>query len=183
MIETIPLDHILSWMVGLLFALASKNAQKNSSSPFNRYFKRGLLYQIFVFLLIGFYLATVWPAWSWMYFINPEEKTALTYLLVLCYVLSYLVSFVVGWVLIKKNLEKAVYTIFGFLIFMFLLLTFGFLNRIMHVGGYEEFVDGFARDAFNYPEFMWSMTVIGIYFFVPLIFLLRKTYKETTPWA
>jgi hypothetical protein len=177
-IETIPLDHILSWMVGFLFALSSRKAQKDFSTPFNKYFKRGLLYQIFVFFIIGLYLATFWPAWSWMYFINPEGKTGLTYLMVIYYILSYCLAFILAWFLIRKDLEKILYALFGILIIAFLLLTLIPLKRLMFVGGYEEFVDGFARSAFNYPEFFWSMVVIGIYFFIPLIILLRKTYKE-----
>lgn len=180
MIETIPLDHILSWMVGFLFAVSSKRSLKNFPSPFNRYFKRGILFQIFVFFPIGLYLATIWPAWSWMYFINPEGKTLLTYLMVVGYIISYCIAFLLGWYFIRKDMEKIIYALFGILIVGFLLLTFIPLKRIIFVGGYEEFVDGFARKAFDYPEFLWSMTLIGLYFFIPLIILIRKNYKESS---
>lgn len=178
MIETIPLDHILSLMIGLLFPLVSERAQKSSSSPFNRYFKRGLLFQIFVFFPIGLYLATLWPAWSWMYFINPEGKSLLTYLMVVDYIVIYCVGFVAGWGLIRRRKSKEVRLILGISAIVLLLLTFVPYKRILYVGGYEEFVDGFARHAFKYPEFQISMTIIGIYFFIPLILLLRKTYRE-----
>lgn len=178
MIETIPLDHIISFGVGIFMALTSSKQikRKGLSGP---HFKRAVLYQIFVFVVIGLYLATAFPAWSWMYYINPEEhSTLLTYGFVLNYFVAFIVGYLIGGVLILKDKIKIALSLLILDIIALIVYSGLSWERLMYVGGYYEFIDGFARSALKYPFFLWSMIIIGIYFFVPLIIVAMKNQRE-----
>lgn len=178
MIKTIPLDHIISLGVGIFLALTSAPQIKKWGLR-GPHFKRSVFYQIFVFLVIGFYLATVFPAWSWMYYINPEEHSSLlTYGFVLNYFPAFLVGYFISGILIRRGKSQIVRIILGIDIVGLILYSLISWERLMFVGGYEEFIDGFARSALNYPFFLWSMAVIGVYFFIPLVIVAIKNQRE-----
>ncbi|UCD84063.1 MAG: hypothetical protein JSU92_12370 [Deltaproteobacteria bacterium] len=180
MIKTVPIDIFTSLFLGALFALTGARPLKSTESTFrHRYFFRAVLFQLFVFVPIGIYLIYYFTAWSWMYFINPQAHSIWWSVLAICgYFLFMVLGFILAQYFIKKDQIGAargvmVVGVLGILCFYLLPI-----RRLLVVGTYEEYVSGDAISIYRDLHWTVSMIVIGIYFGLPLFYIIRKNVLE-----
>jgi len=180
-IETIPLDFLISFIVGHLFVLTAEEGIKSSEWFFDRYLARAVLFQVVVFIPIGLYLYLNWPAWSWMYFIDPHRHPAWIGPLMATegYLFALLAGYLVAHNFVLTDNKGAAYLTLIMAVVALLTLIFVPIKNLAHVGTYQEFVEGRAPLAIRNLHFSISMVVVGIYFFIPLLFLLVKNLRET----
>jgi len=178
-IKTIPIDHILSYLVGSLFPLVFINEVKEKPLFNSTVFYKGLCFQVFVFLPIGYYLVLRWPDWSWMYFIDYRDyPVILTYIAVGFYLVSFLLGYSITGILIKRGLISFTYIITGlFCAGCLALFLFGREN-LFYLGRYNEFVEKTAEPFYKNKDFVLGFVIIGIYFFVPLLLIFRKELQK-----
>ena len=180
MIKTIPEDLFISLFLGALFALTAARSLKSTESTFRHpYFRRAVLFQLFIFVPIGIYLIYYFPAWSWMYFLNPQAHSIWWSVLAIG---GYFVLMVLGFILaqyfIKKDQIGAARGVMGVGALGFLCFFFLPIRRLSVVGTYEEFESGNALYVFQNLHWLISMIVIGIYFGLPLFYIIRKNIRE-----
>jgi hypothetical protein len=179
-IKTIPIDLFTGLFLGALFALTAARSLKETKVTFrHRYFLRAALFQLLVFVPIGVYLIYYFPAWSWMYFINPRAHSIwLSVLAIGGYFLLMVAGFALTQYFIKRDRIRAargvmVVGILGILCFYLLPI-----RRLGVIGTYEEFASGNALSIFQNLHWQISMVIIGIYFGLPLYYIIRKNIRE-----
>lgn len=183
MIETIPLDYFINFLVGSLFALSGWNSiRKEKKFILNPYFKRALIFGAFVFLPIGYYLAIFYRDWSWMYFVE-NSSPAFTFLVVTGYILSLLLGYLISGFLIKVDGGALSFVPAGIGLLGILFFSTVYYKRLLFIGTYREYYTYSAKPVLSHPWFLISMTVIMLYFFIPLIYLLSRNMRESgTPF-
>ena len=175
------MDYFINLLTGSLIALSAWREIEGTSVSILSLpsFKQAVLFGLLVFLPIGYYLAIVFPDWSWMYFIDPSKHSIfLTLLCVTLYFPALLLGYLLTALLIRFDrgtLASGPFLV-GVLGFLFF-LTVPY-ERIIVLGTYNEFRTGNAPSIFSQPFFLASMAVIGIYYFVPLGLILWKNYKK-----
>ncbi len=178
-IKTIPMDYFINLLTGSVIALAAWDEIRQAESIFaTRSFKQAFLFGLLVFLPIGYFLAFTFTGWSWMYFIDPSRYSLLvTFLCVTGYLPALLVGYILTAWLIRMDGGALAFgpAAVGFLGFLFF-LTVPY-KRLLYLGSYQQFVTQTAPSIFTNVFFLASMGIIGIYYFVPLIYILYTNMK------
>lgn len=175
MIKTIPLDLIISFFLGLVFALTAAPLLEKEESFINTYLVRALLFQLLVFIPFGLFLAWRWTAWSWMYLVNPNNHTRWWTLGgVIGYLPAMIMGFHIAYSLIRLGKKSQIYWyIIGSLMGLVLIFA-GMGGRLYHV--HDSWLPPNriheAPTWFNF-WFMLTMTIGGAYFFMGLSYILR----------
>jgi len=180
------MDFNISFVLGLAFALTAGPALKREAGIMNRYFWRAVLYQLLVMVPIGIYLVVRWPDWSWMYIIDPSAHPNQMWAGLCCATVGYmsalLAGYISGYLCIRINEESVAKLLMALGIIGLVLATFlPYLPRpgILWLGTTSEFRAGGAKLAVSDPAWVISFVIIGVYFFVPLAYLVRKNRKES----
>lgn len=176
MIKTILEDIFLSFLFGQIFALSAEPLLKKEESLINTYFIRALLFQLLVFFPFGLFLAKMWTAWSWMYFINPHHHSKWwTFLAVCAYVPAMIAGFHIAYTFIRAGKTGQTYWYLAGSALSFCLLFFPLMGRVNHISD-EWLPPAMIHTApmwYKNFGFMLSMAVGGAYFFGALSYVLR----------
>lgn len=180
------MDFNISFVLGLAFALTAGPALKREAGIMNRYFWRAVCFQLLVMVPIGIYLVVRWPDWSWMYIIDPSEHPNQMWVGLFCatagYMAALLAGYISGYLCIRINEESVARLLMTLGIIGLIAATFlPYLPRpgILWLGTTEQFRFGGAKLAITDPAWVVSFAVIGVYFFVPFLILLRKNRKDS----
>ena len=178
MVETVPHDVLISYVVGHLFAVVCpRSAEKTGSLRDDFCFKRALAFQLLVFVPIGIFLLIVQPSWSFLYLVDPVGPLVILRVVgILCYVAAMLIGYVHGASLARKgNLAGSLISI-GLVLAAATLLFIAVVRRFFFIGTYEEFhaLGGDVPVNFFEPQVLIIAAVVGVYFIVPMIYVLHK---------
>ena len=168
----------MNLFAGALLALAARRSiQGSPDTTAQQPLLNAAAYLLFVFLPMGGFLVYAYPAWSWMYFINPEE--APVYVSVAA-VLLYPVCGLVGYVSTERLLRRGSAVAWlpamvgGLGSTAVTLLLWG---RLVPVGRYAEWELDVARPMWLNGPWMWDMLLIGGVITGTLLVVLRMNSR------
>ena len=133
---------------------------------------------------LGVYLYYFYPAWSWMYFFDPNslkeiDLAVLGVAMVFSYLLSLILGFQLAQVLVRRQKERALV-----IIILVGLIGLGFFclftkNRLLWVGDYAEWIKwnrGMESGAIFLLKhrLSWVNSIMAVLGFGSLGLLLRK---------
>ncbi len=179
MVPTIPYDVLINLFLGLWVPFCARKQLRNEVSMYgNPYFEFALLYQIFIFLPVSFYLYLKYPAWSWMYFVDPA--TLPVYGVVITF-LSYPVAMLIGYGYAAKAARRdqirPIYSAMGATLFGLAMLVLSTLRRLWTVASYSEYHQGLGAPLWGTPLRIELLVIISINF-IPLLFFSVKLLRE-----
>lgn len=137
-----------------------------------------MVFELFFYVPLGVYLYYFYPAWSWMYFFDPDSIDQLQ-LAILGVIMpsSYLVSMVIGFkiiqFLLRRQLKKIALLVLGIaIIFLsaFCLLT---MDRLLWVGDYQGWKKANAILLLKH-RLSWINALMALAGFGSLVAMLRK---------
>ena len=187
MIKTIPIDIFLSFVVGQILALSAAPMLKKEDSMLNTYFLRAILFQLLVMIPIAYFLSWRWTAWSWMYFVDISRHSSLwTHAAIWTYLVAMIAGFHIAYLCIRAGKTAASYIYLAFGIVGACGFLFGLAGRVfLHIqndfGNWTEAPSWFnAKGGPLIPWFWLWMFLVGIYFFVPLAYILLLNIRESS---
>ena len=141
---------------------------------------RTTAYGLFVFLPVGIFLVHVYPAWSWMYLIDPSEHTPLVSFSA---VLAYPVCCVAGYLLTERALRQGraavAYAVAAVGAAGATAATVVPLDRLTLMGSYKEWELGVARRVWHHGPWMWDMVLVGMVTVGAFLLVLRANRRES----
>lgn len=136
---TLPLDMLLSLGLGMAFALAQGDREKNKPALKSTYFLVGLAFHFVVAFGVALLCYILEPDWMWMYFTSHEMVPAAIVVYIFC---GYFLMYALGFLLVKAVRElngTASWVVFGCdlaLIAIFIGTTW---HRLWYVGSIVEY--------------------------------------------
>ncbi|MFH1148890.1 MAG: hypothetical protein V1748_00285 [Actinomycetota bacterium] len=136
---TLPLDMLLSLGLGMAFALAQGDREKNKPALKSTYFLVGLAFHFVVAFGVALLCYILEPDWMWMYFTSHEQVPTA----IVVYVFAgYFLMYALGFLLVRAVRElsgTAAWAVFGCelaLIAVFIGTTW---HRLWYVGSIVEY--------------------------------------------
>jgi hypothetical protein len=178
-VPTIPYDVLINLFIGLWIPFCARKQLRNEASIYgNPYFEFALLYQIFIFLPVSFYLYLKYPAWSWMYFLDPGEIPAYSVAITF---LSYPMAMLIGYGYAAKGARRdqirPIYSAMGATLFGLAMLVISTLRRLWTVASYADYHQGSGVPLWGDPLSGELMVIISINV-IPLLFFSVKFLRE-----
>lgn len=167
---------------GATLALAARRSiQASPEAVAQAPLMRAAAYLLFVFLPMGGFLVWAYPAWSWMYLLNPEEVgAAVSVAAVLGYPLCGLVGYFATERMLRRGRGRpwapAALGLVGSC-----LVTVGLWSRLVPVGRYAEWELEIARPMWRHGPWMWDMILAGGVIVGAYLVLLRANYRGVDP--
>lgn len=158
-IETLPLDILLSLGLGMTFSMAQDEKEKDKGSVFSStYFLVGLVFHFVVAFGVALACYIMYPDWMMMYFGDRRKvpKAIIGYIFT-----GYFAMYVLGFLVVPplkklhRGLPLASFISLMAFIFFFIGITF---SRLWHVGDFEEYHRGEAPPITETPLF----SVLGL---------------------
>lgn len=141
----IPLQIVVSLLVGLVFALAAHRQAADGRSPFSRNGLVPVFYQLVLVTPAVLYLGLVHPAWSWLYLVPPDRLPfGIVGLSLVGTAAAEAGGYLVGWQLLKLGRRREVSVATAALGLGLLVLLVLVRSRIGHAGTYSEFALGIS---------------------------------------
>jgi hypothetical protein len=164
-IPTVPQDVFISLSTGQLFALtAAHDIRSGDAARDRRAFLRAAGFAAFVWWPIGVYLMVAYPAWSWMYAVDPVAHPWLGYVATLAYPAAGLGGYALGRALVRARRE-------AWLAFGIVAANVGLgalvivpWRRFARVGTYAEWTAGGGVPLLADARWLRDMAVIGVVF-------------------
>ena len=140
--QTVPIDILLSVLAGELCALVGE-AGSRPDRPWGPPFRYALAFGALAFAPIGLVLQVFYPAWSWMYFLDPRAYSPLLGALA---VYGYVLALVFGYALSARYCRGATARRVALAGPALLLLAFMYatFDRLWYVGTFDDFINGRA---------------------------------------
>lgn len=166
MIPTVPQDVFISLMQGHLFALtAAADIRSGDAVRDRKAFLRATAFAVGVFWPIGVYLMTVYPAWSWMYFVDPTAHPRwVGYAATLAYPISGVAGYALARAFIRAGRTSAAVAGCVASAAGFLSLVFVPWHRFIYVGTFAEWAAGVAAPLLSDWRWIRDMVIIGTVF-------------------
>ncbi len=167
-------------IVGALFARIGQRYVIQAPTLFlSRAFRYAFFYVIVVWTPIAVYLLIVYPAWSWWYYVSPENFT-LYHIIgpVLVEILLMIAGFAVAGEYVKQGKFGVANTFIAGLVILYIGLVAFPIDVWTKLGTYEEFHSGTARSIFEQNRVRIEFGIIGLYFFLPLVYIFSKISKK-----
>lgn len=175
MVKTIYLNLIISFLVCAIIPYAARENLRENDGFFNRYLLVALLFELFVLMPIGGYLFIAHPDWTLMYTIDPATLSPFAAIKV---IYAYLAAGIVGYgfsffAVEGKNDGASI----GAISLSVLLLIAGLLLgifRLLNVGTFGQWQGGEDMAFLLGTRLFVELIFIAIWFFVPVIHIVRK---------
>ena len=165
MIPTVPQDVFISLSTGQLFALtAARDIRSGDAARDRRAFLRAAGFAAFVWWPIGVYLMAVYPAWSWMYLVDPGAHPWLGYAATVAYPAAAVAGYALGRALVRARRDA--WLVGGIVAANVGLaaLVVAPWRRFARVGSYAEWTAGGGVPLLADAAWLRDMTVIGAVF-------------------
>ncbi len=181
MITTIPQDLLISFVIGVIFALSAAPMLEKEESMINTYFIRALVFQVVLFFPIGLFLAWKWTAWSWLYLVEPHSESKLwTFLAVLAYIPMMIAGFHITYLCIRLGKKSQAYWYLAGGALALILLSIGLAGRVYHVA--NDYVPPSRINQqptwFESGWFLLSMIIIGAIFIGGVYYVLKLNASD-----
>ena len=186
MIPTVYQDIPLCFAVGGLLALSAHRQLMAAESVFRGpWFRETALFAFLIFLPVGIFFYVQWPAWSWLYTVDPASvPTAAIPAVWLSYPVAVLLGFVLTGIAVRGDSPRFALVVpsagLAALIAITLLMLHRFLTLTTYAQ-YQEYLE-FGRGELPYiwSDPAWPLTMAGMGFFVgvPLIYLLLRNLRD-----
>lgn len=138
-----PVVALVNLLFGIGFALIARDRLKADGPFASPAFPLVVLHAAAVVAPIALYFYAVHPAWSWMYFFDPEKISGIA---VLPLMVGHGVLVIGAWygasVLIRKNLQGALFYVGGALALTLLILIVACIHRLDTATDYIGYADG-----------------------------------------
>jgi hypothetical protein len=144
-IPTVPFDLVFSVFIGLVFAACARVQFANGGTPWGRELMAVLSFEAIIIWPVALYFYVVHPAWSWMYFVDPERlPLGVSLLVMLAYVATLLGGYLGGWALVRAHRDKILFGLLAVLGVFQVIFLIACRGRIAHEGTFEEYHAGHA---------------------------------------
>ena len=134
-------------------------------------------YLLFVFLPMGGFLVYAYPAWSWMYLVDPQETPVYVSVLAVC---LYPLCGFVGYLVTERLLRRGS-GLFWLPLALALTgstsVTLLLWKRLVPVGRYAEWKLEIARPMWLHGPWMWDMFLIGGVIVGTFLLILRRNTR------
>lgn len=140
---------------------------------------RTVAFAVFCFFPVGIFLVHHYPAWSWMYFLDPSTfHPLLSFSVVLAYPACCVIGYLLTERLLRRGRTRAAVGVALIGAAGSAVLTFGFPGRLFRVGSYAEWSLDVARPAWYHGPWMWDLFLVGIVCVVGFAMALRANARE-----
>lgn len=140
-------------------------------------------YLLFVFLPMGGFLVYAYPAWSWMYFIDPSDTPVyVSVAAVALYPLCGGIGYVTTERLLRRG-SRVPWLPLAVALTGSTAVTLILWERLVPVGRYAEWKLEIARPMWLHGPWMWDMFLIGGVITGGFLVLLRTNHRLTPPAA
>jgi len=185
-IPTVPQDVFISLSVGQLFAItAARDIRSGDAARDRAALLRAVAFAAGVFWPIGVYLMAVYPAWSWMYFVDPGAHPAwLGYAATVAYPVTGIAGYLFGRALVRARRDAlAVGGVVAANAALGALVVLPW-SRFVRVGSYAEWAAGGGTPFWLDGGWMRDMTIIGAVFGVAatgiVLYNLRRRRRSAS---
>lgn len=180
MVKTVFQDIIAITIVGALFARVGQRYVIQAPTLFmSRAFRYAFFFVIFIWSPIALYLLMVYPAWSWWYYVPPQKFTFYHIIgPVILEIFLMIAGFAVAGEYVKKGKFGLANTFIAGLVIAYLAILVFPMDVWTRLGTYEEFYSGQARPIFEQSRARIEFLIIGLYFFLPLVYLFSRLSKK-----
>lgn len=181
MIKTIPLDLLISFVIGAICALSAAEALEKEESMFNTYFFRANIITLTSIIPLGIYLANRYTAWSWMYYVDPGGHSRIwTWFAVSGYYIMMVIGFHVAYINIKLKRKGNVYIYIALSLIAQSLILLSATGRFMYI--HNDYSVWFAGKAPGLWQ-AWKGGVIGFHIsmtitIVWMIFIMGYFFRK-----
>jgi len=138
-----PVVALVNLLFGIGFALIARDRLKADGPFASPAFPLVVLHAAAVVAPIALYFYAVHPAWSWMYFFDPEKISGIA---VLPLMVGHGVLVIGAWygasLLIRKSLQGALFYVGGALALMLLILIVAGIRRLDTATDFVGYQDG-----------------------------------------
>jgi predicted MFS family arabinose efflux permease len=129
----------------LVFAACARTQFTGGGSPWGRELAAVLSFEAIIVWPVALYFYLVHPAWSWMYFVDPDRlPTGISLLVLLGYVATLLGGYLGGWALLRAHKERILWGVLGVVALALIVFLIACRSRVAHSGTYEEYHAGHA---------------------------------------
>jgi hypothetical protein len=180
-IPTVAHDVLISYVVGHVFAVARRTPAAREDAKGDPCFRRALAFQLLVFVPIGIFLLAVLPSWSFFYLFDPVGPWfALRVLGIAAYVAAMVLGYRHGASLAARNDRRGSVLAVGAALAVAAILFVAVARRFFFLGSYEDFqaLNGSLPANFFEPANLAVAALIGLYFTLPLVYVLKRNWKE-----
>jgi hypothetical protein len=144
-IPTVPFDLVFSAFIGLVFAACARVQFAGGSSPWGRELMAVLSFEGIIIWPVALYFYVVHPAWSWMYFVDPDRlPLGVSLLVLLAYVTTLLGGYLAGWALVRAHKDKILFAALAALGLFQVIFLVACRARLWHAGTFAEYHSGHA---------------------------------------
>ena len=170
----------MSFIIGNFIALwFREELRREQRKFFHPCLGAGLVFECFFYVPLGIYLYYFHPAWSWMYFFDPNSLTSLELAvlgvaMVSCYLLSLVIGFQLAQFLIRKKQDRAVMIILAVALIGLGLFCLFTRDRLLWVGDFPGGSKGSNMVLLLKHRLSWINSIMAILGFGSLALLLRK---------
>ena len=114
-----------------------------------------------------------------MYYYKGSDISSVTVFFIF---FGYLFNFIIGYLLsayiIRKEKKIVAFVVFAIGVIGATFFTFFPVDRLIHIGSYEEYLKETAPYIWQNSDFITVLIIIGIYFTIPFLFLLKKDLDD-----
>ena len=129
----------------MVFAACARTQFTGGGSPWGRELAAVLSFEAIIVWPVALYFYLVHPAWSWMYFVDPERlPTGISLLVMLGYVATLLGGYLGGWALLRAHKDRILWGILAAVGVALIVFLIACRSRLAHTGTYEEYHAGHA---------------------------------------
>jgi hypothetical protein len=129
----------------LVFAACARAQFTGGGSPWGRELAAVLSFEAIIVWPVALYFYVVHPAWSWMYFVDPERlPTGISLLVLLGYVATLLGGYLGGWALLRARKDKILWGVLAAVGLALIVFLIACRSRVAHSGTFEEYHAGHA---------------------------------------
>ena len=154
-----PVVALVNLLFGIGFALIARDRIR-ADGPFSSpAFPLVALHAAMIVAPVALYFYAVHPAWSWMYWLDPNKLAGLA---VLPLTVGHAGLVIGGWyiaaILIRKGYQGALYFFGGALALVLLVLVVGGISRLGTAADYPTWLAGKGASVFN-VQLGWAFVV------------------------
>ena len=172
-------------MLGMIVPLVCpRGIGASKSLLLNRYFLATILIELFLFVPLGGYLISFYPAWSLTYFINPADWSPENLQLLAGSALGgYLAANIGGFALaarlVRSGRARTAWVVLGSVAVVLAALSLATLKQLTQVGDYQDWVAAPRTAVPIYSHRIgWIIGLDGLLMGVVLLFTLLELRRE-----